>query len=66
MFQDLPDGHRASLSIGIASRRIGSGEDVRTLLRRAQLAVRDMKSIGGGGWRVSHLPAKPHCSQPEE
>ncbi|WP_146102028.1 GGDEF domain-containing protein [Rhodopila globiformis] len=66
MFQELPDGHRASLSIGIASRPIGSGEDVRTLLRRAQLAVRDLKAIGGGGWRVSHLPAKPRCSQPKE
>jgi diguanylate cyclase (GGDEF)-like protein len=66
MFHDLPDGHHASLSIGIASRQIGSGEDVRTLLHRSQLAVRELKSIGGGGWRVSHLPAKPHCSHPGE
>jgi diguanylate cyclase (GGDEF)-like protein len=65
MFQDLPDGHRASLSIGIASRQPGSSEDVHTLLRRAQIMVRDLRSSGGGGWRVSHVPAEPRCSSPE-
>jgi diguanylate cyclase (GGDEF)-like protein len=65
MFQDLPDGHRASLSIGIASRQPGSSEDVHTLLRRAQIMVRDLRSSGGGGWRVSHVPAETRCSSPE-
>jgi diguanylate cyclase (GGDEF)-like protein len=66
MFQDLPDGHRASLSIGIATRQPGSSEDIHTLLRRAQIMVRDLRSVGGGGWRVSHAPAVPRCSSPEE
>jgi diguanylate cyclase (GGDEF)-like protein len=66
MFQDLPDGHRASLSIGIATRQIGSGEDVRTLLRRAQISVRELRTAGGDGWRVSHVPAEPPCPSPKE
>jgi diguanylate cyclase (GGDEF)-like protein len=53
LFQDLPDGYKLTFSIGIASRDGGSGEDVRSLLRRAQMAVRDIKGLGGGGWRVS-------------
>jgi diguanylate cyclase (GGDEF)-like protein len=66
MFQDLPDGHRASLSIGIAARHAGSAEDVRTVLRRAQMAVRELRAAGGDGWRVAHIPAEPRCSSPEE
>jgi diguanylate cyclase (GGDEF)-like protein len=57
LFQDLPDGHMVTFSIGIASRDGGSGEDVRSLLRRAQMAVREIKGIGGGGWRVSQPKA---------
>jgi diguanylate cyclase (GGDEF)-like protein len=53
LFHDLPDGYKVTFSIGIASRDGGSGEDVRSLLRRAQLAVGDIKNLGGGGWRVS-------------
>jgi diguanylate cyclase (GGDEF)-like protein len=53
LFQDLPDGHAVTFSIGIASRRPGSAEDVRTLLRRAHMAAREVKTTGGGGWRVS-------------
>ena len=53
LFHDLPDGYKVTFSIGIASRDGGSGEDVRSLLRRAQLAVHDIKCLGGGGWRVS-------------
>jgi diguanylate cyclase (GGDEF)-like protein len=50
----LPDGHPVTFSIGIASRLPGSGEDVRTLLRRAHAAAGEVKGKGGGGWRVSH------------
>jgi diguanylate cyclase (GGDEF)-like protein len=53
LFQDLPQGEGVTFSIGIASRRPGSAEDVRTLLRRAHMAAREVKSSGGGGWRVS-------------
>nr|WP_294502357.1 GGDEF domain-containing protein [uncultured Rhodopila sp.] len=52
LFDDLPDGQAVTFSVGIASRDRSSGEDVRTLLRRAHSAVRDIKSLGGGGWRV--------------
>ncbi len=54
MFQDLPDSHAVTFSIGIASRQPGSAEDARTLLRRAHVAAREVKTVGGGGWRVSH------------
>jgi GGDEF domain-containing protein len=53
MFQDLPDGHGVTLSVGIATRAPGSGEDIRTLLRRAHMAAREVKGKGGGGWRVA-------------
>jgi diguanylate cyclase (GGDEF)-like protein len=54
LFDDLPKGASATFSIGIASRQLGSAEDVRALLRRAHMAVREAKSEGGGAWRVSH------------
>jgi diguanylate cyclase (GGDEF)-like protein len=53
LFQDLPNGHEVTFSIGIASRPPGNAEDVRTLLRRAHMAAREVKTRGGGGWRVS-------------
>ena len=53
MFLDLPDGHGMTFSIGIASRLPGSTDDIRILLRRAHMAAREVKTIGGGGWRVS-------------
>jgi diguanylate cyclase (GGDEF)-like protein len=43
------------LSIGIATRRSGSAERVRDLMRRADLAMYDVKRSGGGHWRVSLL-----------
>ena len=54
LFDDLPKGASATVSIGIASRPLGSAEDVRALLRRAHMAVREANSQGGGSWRVSH------------
>ena len=53
LYQDLPDGYTLTFSIGIASCSAGGGEDVRALLRRAHLAAKEMKDLGGGGWRVS-------------
>lgn len=53
LFQDLPDGHGVSFSVGIASRPPDGPDDVRTLLRRAHMAAREVKATGGGGWRVS-------------
>jgi diguanylate cyclase (GGDEF)-like protein len=45
-----------TLSIGIASRALGDGEDARALLRRAHKALWDAKQSGGGGWAVSRSP----------
>jgi diguanylate cyclase (GGDEF)-like protein len=45
-----------TVSIGIATRRPGSVEDAATLLRRANMAMRDVKQAGGAGWRVSLAP----------
>ncbi len=59
LFRDIPNGYGMTLSIGIACRRPGTGEDVRTLLRRAHMAARDVKADGGGGWRVSHAGPGP-------
>ena len=43
-----------SLSIGIATRRAGSGEPIDSLLRRADMAMYQVKRTGRGHWRVSH------------
>ena len=61
LFKDVPEGRGVTFSIGIASRQPGSGEDVRTLLRRAHMAAREIKTKGGGGWRVSPAPPSPRC-----
>jgi diguanylate cyclase (GGDEF)-like protein len=45
-----------TLSIGIATRTLGDGEDARALLRRAHKALWDAKQSGGGGWAVSRAP----------
>lgn len=54
VFGDVSPGTDVRFSVGIASRSPGSIEDVRTLLRRAHMAAREVKTSGGGGWRVSH------------
>ena len=65
----LPEGGRSddegetaqvemTLSIGIASRHLGDGEDARALLRRAHKALWDAKQSGGGAWAVSRA-ARP-------
>lgn len=64
LFQDLPAGHSVTLSIGIASRRRGSAGDIRTLLRHAYMAAQEVKSQGGGGWRVSHAQSVRRLPDP--
>jgi diguanylate cyclase (GGDEF)-like protein len=60
LFNDLPPGHSVTFSVGIASRQLGGAEDVRGLIRRAYMAAREVKSEGGGNWRVSHaMPIPP-------
>ena len=46
---------RQTVSIGIATRAPGDGEDARALLRRAHMAAYDAKQAGGDGWRVSRV-----------
>lgn len=66
LFDTATDGQSVSLSIGIASRVPASGEDIRTLLRRAHMAAREVKGQGGGTWRVSHSQsARPRFDPPE-
>ncbi|MBN8929351.1 MAG: hypothetical protein BGO51_19135 [Rhodospirillales bacterium 69-11] len=48
-----PDAPRLSMSIGIASRRPGSPETLDALLRRADLAMYDVKRNGREHWRVA-------------
>ena len=54
LLADAGIGTDVTFSIGIASRTPGGSEDVRALLRRAHMAAREVKTTGGGGWRVSH------------
>jgi diguanylate cyclase (GGDEF)-like protein len=42
-----------SLSIGIATRRSGSGETIISLMRRADHAMHEARDAGHGNWRVS-------------
>jgi diguanylate cyclase (GGDEF)-like protein len=47
---------RLSLSIGIATRRTGGGEDIDSIMRRADLAMFEVKREGRGHWRVAPEP----------
>jgi diguanylate cyclase (GGDEF)-like protein len=64
LFHDLSEGHLVTFSVGIATRAPDSGEDIRTLLRRAHMAAREVKGESGGGWRVSHPQPMSRCSDP--
>jgi diguanylate cyclase (GGDEF)-like protein len=64
LFRDLAPEFVVTFSIGIATRFPGSTEDVRTLLRRAHMAAKEVKYGGGGGWRVSHPKPMTRCSDP--
>jgi diguanylate cyclase (GGDEF)-like protein len=48
-----PDGPRLSISIGIACRQPGTTEALDELMRRADLAMYDVKRNGRGHWRVA-------------
>jgi len=50
---DLMQQTELTLSVGIASRTLGDGEDARALLRRSHKALWDAKQTGGGSWSVS-------------
>ena len=45
---------RLTASIGLAARRADAGEEVEGLLRRAALALQEVKRHGRAHWRVSH------------
>jgi diguanylate cyclase (GGDEF)-like protein len=47
------DAPRLSMSIGIATRRTGSNETIDSLIRRADMAMYEVKRTGRGHWRVS-------------
>jgi diguanylate cyclase (GGDEF)-like protein len=52
---EITDGSGLSLgmSIGIAMRRAGGGEEVDSLIRRADMAMYEVKRSGRGHWRVA-------------
>lgn len=58
IFAELTGGVGAvGFSIGIATRRPGIGEAIDELMRRADLAMYEVKRSGRGHWRVSHPEA---------
>ncbi len=59
LFRDFPADRSITFSVGIAARCPGTTEDVRTLLRRAHMAAREVKMKGGGGWHVSQPKPVP-------
>ena len=48
-----------TVSIGIACRAGGGGEDLEALLQRADQAMYQAKRLGGGQWRVSQSGPRP-------
>jgi len=48
------DDLAVSMSIGIATRWPGQGEDIETLIHRADQVMYEVKRAGRGHWRVSH------------
>ncbi len=51
------DPRGMTLSIGIASRPGGGGEDLESMIQRADQAMYEVKRLGGGQWRVSRREA---------
>jgi diguanylate cyclase (GGDEF)-like protein len=54
-----PDGPALTMSIGIATRWPGRGEDVEMLMQRADQAMYDVKRAGRSHWRVSRSEDLP-------
>ena len=50
----LPGQQGLTMSIGIACRQPGEGEELEEVLQRADLAMYEVKRSGGGHWRVSN------------
>ena len=50
----VPEGPGLSMSIGIACREAGGGEELDDVIQRADLAMYEVKRNGGGHWRVSN------------
>ena len=53
----LPGQEGLTMSIGIACRQPGEGEELDDVIQRADLAMYEVKRNGGGHWRVSN-PAR--------
>ena len=47
------DGPGTGMSIGIATREVGSDEPIDSLMRRADRAMYEVKRAGRGHWRVA-------------
>jgi diguanylate cyclase (GGDEF)-like protein len=52
------DGPGTGMSIGIATREVGSNEPIDSLMRRADMAMYEVKRAGRGHWRVAAAEAK--------
>ena len=50
----LPGQQGLTMSIGIACRQPGEGEELDDIIQRADLAMYEVKRNGGGHWRVSN------------
>lgn len=55
--KEVPGIDPIGFSIGIANRRAGGGEGIESLMRRADVAMYEVKRSGRGHWRVSHEEA---------
>jgi diguanylate cyclase (GGDEF)-like protein len=51
------DGPGTGISIGIATREVGSNEPIDSLMRRADMAMYEVKRAGRGHWRVAAAEA---------
>jgi diguanylate cyclase (GGDEF)-like protein len=60
LLDSVTGGHGPALgmSIGIAPRAAGGGEEINSLIRRADQAMYEVKRQGRGHWRVAHESAE--------